>query len=640
MTPLSAPTSGQIEAQIDALLDRRPDARVLGIRAPTRRTWPEIVERRGQCFRVAWCDSELEIREQLDAAEKDDAQRLVLITPLHPASLGGDVLARLPRARFEETDHWTALRAAFKARDVDPRLRARRWLADLLLDQAPPSGYPPAAGGVLDLDSAWRAAREQLLHLPEGRADAAALLRWTLDRANLDRFMALPADARQRIADHLSDVAGPATRLIIGAVAGGRGVDALAIALVCGVVFAAAEPSSDLREAAVRLEPLVGGGRIDPEEGAMLADVARRLVVRLEIGDSAAHTAQNRAAALLTEIHAERYAALSPTLFVGLEARMQDAAAALAAAAASGGEGEATSASEVVQRVFEHDRAFDQRARMERLEMAARLCRWLAMRDYPPTSFAGAAASYATDGGFADRARHALRPGDELPDVAAAYARLREVVDARREAENRNFAQLLRDWNAAGSFGTNPLPIERVLELLSRPFGPRNARAPAGPRRPQFCGLLGARRDLRWSGVDGPRTPGRTVAGSGCRRITDRDGGLAGEPLVRFADERRPDRREGRLRQSSGIARRVAGRQPAAALSQGRPRIRAGARNAGARRARRSDAAHHWYRAQRHRRPTLRLRSAGPVLVGRSIAAGDGAPPPLARRRARSRRNR
>jgi hypothetical protein len=470
VTLLSAPTNAQIEAQIDVLLDRRPDAPILGIRASTRRAWPEFVERRGRCFRIAWCDSELEIREQLDEAEKCGAHGLVLITPLDTASLGADVLARLPRARFEETDHWTALRDAFKARDIDPRLRGHRWLADLLLDQAPSSGYPPAAGGVLDLEGAWRAAQEQLLRLPESRADTAALLRWTLDGANIDRFMALPIDGRQRIADRLSEVGGPAARLVIGAVAAGRGAGALAIALVCGVVFATSELASDLREAAVRLEPLVGSARIDPAAGAMLADVARRLVTRLEIGDPAAHSAQARAAALLTEIHARRYAALSPALVVGLEARMRDAAEALLAAAASGGEGDATRASEAVRRVFEHDRAFDQRTRMERLEMAARLCRWLSVRHHLSTSFAEAAASYARDSGFADRARHALDAGDELPEVANAYARLREAAERRREAENRNFARLLQDWNATGSVGTDPLPIERVLDAVIAPL--------------------------------------------------------------------------------------------------------------------------------------------------------------------------
>ncbi len=51
--------------------------------------------------------------------------------------------------------------------------------------------------------------------------------------------------------------------------------------------------------------------------------------------------------------------------------------------------------------------------------------------------------------------------------LTPGFARL---VAARREAENRNFAQLLRDWNAAGSFGTDPLPIERVLDAIVAPL--------------------------------------------------------------------------------------------------------------------------------------------------------------------------
>jgi hypothetical protein len=106
---------------------------------------------------------------------------------------------RLPRARLEQSDRWSALRAAFQARDVDPRLRRQSWLADLLLDRAPAGGYPPASGGMLDLETAWRAFWEQVLQLTDGRADAAALLRWTLDPAALNQFMNLPDQARMGI---------------------------------------------------------------------------------------------------------------------------------------------------------------------------------------------------------------------------------------------------------------------------------------------------------------------------------------------------------------------------------------------------------------------------------------------------------
>ena len=452
------------------LLERSPEARVLGIRSPLRRPWPAHLERRGRRFRLAWCDSELLIREHLDAIEEDGTDGIVILTPLDTADLGADVLGRFPRARLDETDRWAALRAAFRARDIDPRLRAHRWLADLLLNSAAPTSYPPVAGGILDLDMAWRIAQERLLGLQEGRGDAMALLWWSLDVANLGWLDAIPEEARERMAERLSATGGPAAALVMAAATAGYGADALALGLVCGVTFAEGEPRDDLREAAVRLEPFFGGQQVGAETGKALGEAARGVLLRLEPGASTARAVQLRAASLLAEIRVERHAGLSPALIVGLEARMRDAAAALQAAAGSGATDQVKRACDLVQRVMDHDRATDQRTRVERFEMAARLCRWLALERPLAKSLAEAARAYAEDGGFADRARYALRPGDELPEVAAAYARIREAVESRREAENGTFAELLREWTAAGSPGADPLPIEQVLDAVVAPL--------------------------------------------------------------------------------------------------------------------------------------------------------------------------
>jgi hypothetical protein len=240
---------------------------------------------------------------------------------------------------------------------------------------------------------------------------------------------------------------------------------------VCGVVFAEGAPHDALREAAVRLEPFVGGNRLDPAAGAALAEAARRILAQLATTDPAAMaTAQARARGLLAEIRADSYAALSPALGIGFEARVRDAALALSASVAVGTDDAAAHAWNRVEHVAAHDRASDEHARVERLRMAARLCRWLCGRPQPARTFAMAADTYASDGGFADRARHALRGGDALPDVAAAYAAVRDAALARREDENRLFAGLLREWNAAGAQGTEPLPIERVLDSVVGPL--------------------------------------------------------------------------------------------------------------------------------------------------------------------------
>src|SRR5208282_2840097 len=230
-----------------------------------------------------------------------------------------------------------------------------------------------------------------------------------------------------------------------GAALAGRGGDALAIGLVCGVVFGEPEPRPVLREAAVRLEPLVGGVRLTHEAGQALAEAARRVLTRVSGQDAAtAHAVQLRAAVLLAEVRAEAAASLSPALDLGLDARMRDAAVVLITAATSRTRDDAARAWTLARHAKDHDRADDQGSRTDRLMMAARLACWLtAKRPAALRTIAEAAAAYAGASGFADRARHALQPGDALPEVSAAYAKLREVAAARREQENCAFAEVL-----------------------------------------------------------------------------------------------------------------------------------------------------------------------------------------------------
>lgn len=470
MSPQLAPSTSQIEALLEALLEKDPEARVLGVRSSIPRQWPEFVTGKGRSFRLIWCDSGLELREQLDAIADYPDARAVVVTPLDETTIGDDVLARLPRARLLQADRWDSVRAAFGVRDVDPRLRGQEWLADLLLDRTPAGGYPPAAGGVLDLDTAWRCVMEQSLGLQDPRADAAALLWWTLGEGNVERFAALPEAARARIGERLAREGGPAAEIVVAAILAGRGADTLALGLACTVVFAAGATDDALRDAAIRIEPIIGGRRVTPEAGVALAGVTRRVAERLEPLGPMARAQHGRAAALLTELGATEHAGRSPALAAGLEFRLQVAAGALLQAATSSSSVELSSAAMLVRSAASHDRAGDHPERVERLVMAAQLCRWLATRRRLSADFVSAARAYAEDGGSADRARQALRAGDPLPDVAAAYGRLREMAVARREEENRGFGSLLRDWNAAGSEGDGVLPIERVLEVVVGPL--------------------------------------------------------------------------------------------------------------------------------------------------------------------------
>jgi hypothetical protein len=120
---------------------------------------------------------------------------------------------------------------------------------------------------VLDLDTAWRSVMEQSLGLRAAYADAAALLWWTLGEGNVERFAALPEAAQARIGERLAREGGPAAEIVVAAILAGRGVDALALGLACTVVFAAGAKDDALRDAAVRIEPVIGGRRVTREAG-------------------------------------------------------------------------------------------------------------------------------------------------------------------------------------------------------------------------------------------------------------------------------------------------------------------------------------------------------------------------------------
>ncbi|WP_134500749.1 BREX-2 system phosphatase PglZ [Microvirga pakistanensis] len=472
MSPMLAPDRAQIERALDDLLQRDEKARILAMRSPQKRAWPEAIVRGGCNFHVAWCASELEIREHLDRAEAE-SDGVIVLTPLDETALSSDVIARFPRARLKHTDRWSALRALFKVSALDPRLASQTWLADLLLDYVPKEGYKPAPGGVLDLDTAWRAALGDVLELPDGRGDASSLMEWALEPVGLDRLVRLPQDVRSALIQRLGVEGGAAASLVLAAASQGRGSEALALSLVCGVLFGEQPARPELREAAVRLETYVGGVPIEPAGGAALARAGRSLFNRLlQHNTAAARSAETRATEILIAIRAEQAVDLSPVLQAGFEAQLRQAAAILQHALATGAVDDVGACWRSLRILQAHDRAGDNAPRLARATMAIRLVTWLtARRAEPARGFAEAAATFAVDGGFVDHARNALRSGDPLPEVASVYARISQSVGERREAENQRFAILLKDWNQSAGTGEGPpWPVERVLEAIVAPL--------------------------------------------------------------------------------------------------------------------------------------------------------------------------
>lgn len=477
----------QIEAQTLAVLERNGDARVIAILAKTKALWPESVNLAGREFQLRWCESSLMARAAmvaLDDARSEPANAglgLILLTPLAARDLGGDVLARLARTQVFQPDAWAMVQQQFKAREIDARLNRFRWMAQLLVERSNKGVYPPVPNGFLDMETAWRHLLSRCLGLDAAKPDAAMLLNWSLGTDAAGLFSDLPSVAKPPVAAWLGEAAGAVGGLVMRCVMAGNTADALPLGLVCGVVLSPqAEGLHELAAAAIRLERFMGDRRIGVAEGRAWASEAAKALQPLS--PSLRRAVQERAEALLKELHVDSFAHLSDVLPAGLELRLADLGAGLQAFIAAPSSLLLADVEAAAAAVLRHASAEPDSTRMLKVTMALRLCRWIfagtltekpdaknkASRSTP--GFADLAHSYAAEGAFVDWARFKLIGGDDLPGLSAAFVGLRNAARNKAEAFNQRFASALQAWNREPRAKASCMPVEAVIDSLLAPL--------------------------------------------------------------------------------------------------------------------------------------------------------------------------
>ncbi|MBK9978473.1 MAG: hypothetical protein IPP20_11195 [Gemmatimonadetes bacterium] len=131
-----------------AQVEKKSESRVVAVQVRGGWTGGESLLVGSRSWRVARAASVLAVREAL--VEFEDAggdARLVILTPLETQELGWDVLARIARQRVFVLESWELLRDLFRAHGVDPRVARMGWLADVLLEHAPPADTRPRRVG-------------------------------------------------------------------------------------------------------------------------------------------------------------------------------------------------------------------------------------------------------------------------------------------------------------------------------------------------------------------------------------------------------------------------------------------------------------------------------------------------------------
>ena len=466
----------QIAAQLDRVLTSDPTAVAVAIHGTTRQPWPDSLNQRGRQFALRWCESSLAIREALCDNEQHDPATagLVLITPLATHEVAEDIAARIARGRVYQPEGWDIVRHLFQAKETDARLGRFAWMPQALIDGAAQGQYAPVANGFLDLETAWREVLQRFLGLDSARPDAVALLQWCTAPGADASLKLLPAATRVDLTRWLGEAAGTAGAMVLACIDAGRTADALSLGLVCGVVYAqGGEGQAALGQAAIRLERFVGDKHVGVVEGRAWSDAAEK-VIRVagpDLSNSAMRGALDRADALLNELRVGDFAHLSDMLPSALDQRMREFAEGLSTHVAAPAEAQLGRVEQLADRVLKHALAAPQQQRMDRVEMARRLARWLMCPTPPAMTVAGAVGWQADEGAFVDWARFRLLGGDELTELSEAYRAMRAAVIARRNAFDQPFSQALLQWNGqTPSADGRVVPVESVLDRVVGPI--------------------------------------------------------------------------------------------------------------------------------------------------------------------------
>ncbi|HUP68596.1 MAG TPA: BREX-2 system phosphatase PglZ [Acidimicrobiales bacterium] len=468
-----AATAELIGQQVRAVLEQRPDAQAIALRAEPRWIDGAIVvdDRR---VLVEPCGSPLAVRATLADRQGDDL--LVVLCDLADADLGADVLARFTPARVLGLEPWSAVRDLFGVRHLDAAFgKGDAWIADALLTHVSRAAARTMTGGaVLTMDVALDAVAGAVLGAPH--LDVDSILEAAADLQPFVQLSAVDATVRAGLLDALRRRGGALGEVVASALAEDRGAELVPIGLVARAVYGTGD--LDGGRAGGRLEARCGVARLAPSVGAALATRAEAVVDKLFTTDrDRANDFLAAAAALSAEIGAT-HPETSDFLGAGFEQRIASAAALIVATLDSQSTATGTDLEDAVDRVADHRLRGTPggRTRHDHLEMAARLAMWVTTPTSEAASFEEAVTEYAASSAWVDRARRRLWHGDRDTRVGAAYKRLLDAVAARRRVENQRFAQLLATWTMAPASAdvraaAGVVPVEDVAATVLAPLG-------------------------------------------------------------------------------------------------------------------------------------------------------------------------
>jgi hypothetical protein len=457
----------QLRSLVEDKWQRDEDALAVGLHVTNSWSGPSEVEFDFGKARVVRADTVFQVRQALSSAERSKG-RIILLTKLQQGDLGNDVVARLARSRLFAVDHWASLCALFKAKELD-RSICDPALAQALMEYAPADGYPPVSAGILDAGTVWRAVSRHVFDMGESEPDLVSLLLWASSKSGPTRYLGVTDDLRTSLRQRLMNSLGDAADSILSFMDSGASADALALAVVCQVVFGSGD-EKPLDAAAARMEQYHRHKPISHGVGRALGRIAADAIADLDRKEDPRIAGKHldRADELLRQFRCDDHAYRDRLTLLSYEQRLARFGAQIETVLDAPGEAATETCEKLQQEVATH-RVAKLGRRLEqvsRTEMALRLVRWLAQPVLSATSFAEMVNAYRKELAFVDWARESVCRGEDVAGLSKAYQRLDQEVLARRQEFNYAFARSLADWTSAGSKVKDICGVEDVLSQV------------------------------------------------------------------------------------------------------------------------------------------------------------------------------
>lgn len=456
----------QVRAQATAIRKRiGSGSRIVALQHIGGWKGPEHLEVAGEDHQVIACVSDLQIREALSQLESQDRPGILLCS-FDSTRLGEDVLARLAKRRIYHPQLEEMLCELFSARLVDGRVLTCKPLVDALIRGASESAYIPAAGGVLDLDSAWKALLRNVLKRDVSEVTFLDLLRWTTQPSTRAALLGMNQEVRGAFAHWLAPATSDAARQLFRVFETEIGNDLVAMGLLFGLLGTTEKRApADAKAASARLEQYFGNEMVSAGARQVWFQAAESILKSLtETEVFQAKDVLHNLDRLIERVRLSEHASLSNFSPKGLEQRLAEAADLLLGAQQSGAN-DFQKVREALDNALQHALAPSEGLRVRRLQMALRLAVWRNSTELKTDrTFSQLVHDYYTEGGFIDWARNTIAESDPNPRVKECLHLALQRADDAWSAFEAAFIQRLQQWTEQDGELQQVERIEDVLE--------------------------------------------------------------------------------------------------------------------------------------------------------------------------------